>query len=141
MLTKCKKKLFSALSVVLILSSLTIPVAASWDDIPWAFDLKAYQGNSYTSERYRQTEDKTNMWYVNYVSSTEGKGTIATFWLAESNIFHFHQSISVNEYVGNSFRCEANEDAKKKYVVLACQNNNFNSNVYQATGYWDEETN
>lgn len=48
------------------------------DNVGYRFTLKANYGNTYSGERYRQTENTANKWKVNMSYTSEGTGKIAT---------------------------------------------------------------
>lgn len=54
---------------------------ASDNDYGFDFKLKPNCANSGSSSRYRETTSVNNPWKVRLKNSTEGKGTIASFWL------------------------------------------------------------
>ncbi|MEK4381414.1 DUF2712 domain-containing protein [Aeribacillus sp. FSL K6-2848] len=108
------------------------------DNVSFHFTLKPKYKNSYSAERYRETSNPKNKWKVNLAYSSEGKGTIATFWLDKSgtrvsNIYDVKQGSGAHYYTAYS-------TANKSYVRLGAENNNYSTNNYTIAGYWDEET-
>nr|WP_309100370.1 DUF2712 domain-containing protein [Fredinandcohnia onubensis] len=110
---------------------------ASNDNIGFSFSLKPYHGNTYTDSRYRQTTNTKNQWKVNYAYSSEGKGTVATFWLDKSGT---RVSDTNNITQGTTEYTDAFSTASQSYVRLGAENNNYSANSYSISGYWDEET-
>ncbi|MFQ7310803.1 DUF2712 domain-containing protein [Sellimonas sp.] len=73
--------------------------------------------------------------------SSEGKGTIATYWLALFNSSHTLASGTHNVTQGSGAHYySAKSNASKSNVCLAVENNNNTTNTYTVAGYWDEET-
>ena len=108
----------------------------------YAFKLKANYANSYSSARYRQTQNTANKWKVNLKNSTEGAGTKATFWLAKDNDSYTRVSATHDVKQGSGAHYyNAYEKASQTDVRLAAENNNDSPNTYQISGVWDEETN
>lgn len=112
---------------------------ASNDNIAYNFSLKPEHGNSYSAERYRQTTDTSNKWKVNLSYSSEGKGTVATFWLDKSGtrVSDVH---SIAQGSGNHY-FTAFSTANQSNVRLGAENNNYTTTGYTISGYWDEEIN
>ncbi|MED4942226.1 DUF2712 domain-containing protein [Heyndrickxia coagulans] len=112
--------------------------SASNDNVYFAFTIKPKYANSYSGERYRQTENPSNKWKVNFTSSGEGKGTVTTFWLDKkgtpvSSTHDVKQGSGAHYY-------NAISAANKSNVRLGAENNNYSTNGYPISGYWDEET-
>lgn len=108
------------------------------DDIPFEFTIKPNQDNSYSEYRYRETAYPENEWKVEFNQSGEGSGTYTTFWLQLDN--GANCSIADDVMVGTSAYNFAYQTASFDNVCLTAQNNNFNSDSYSVSGYWDEET-
>lgn len=129
------------IAFTLIISSVVISKAAN-DNHEYAFNLKAHYGNSYSAARYRQTTNTANKWKVNLVSSSEGKGKKATFWLAKDNKSKTIVSATHDVAQGTGAHYyKAKSKASKTDVKLGAENNNDSPNTYAISGYWDEETN
>lgn len=112
---------------------------ASNDNIGFSYTLKPHYANNYSAERYRQTTNPSNPWKVNLTYSSEGAGTIATFWLDKagtrvSDVHDVKQGSGAHYY-------SAFSTANKSNVRLGAENNNDSPNSYTISGYWDEETN
>lgn len=117
---------------------------ASDDNVDFNFDLKPKYGNTTTpSARYRQTTNVKNKWKVNLKNSTEGNGTIATFWLTTRKDGKNVVSDKTHDVAQGSgaHYYDAKSSASQKDVYLAAENNNDSTNTYEVSGYWDEETN
>ncbi|WNB92541.1 DUF2712 domain-containing protein [Bacillus sp. NEB1478] len=112
---------------------------ASNDNVPYSFTLKPGYGNSYSAERYRQTSDTSNKWKVNLSYSSEGAGTVATFWLDKSTT-QVSDTHDVAQGSGNHYYT-AFSTANQHDVRLGAENNNYSANSYSISGYWDEEIN
>ncbi|MCD4839645.1 MULTISPECIES: DUF2712 domain-containing protein [Neobacillus] len=111
---------------------------ASDDNIGFSFTLKPNYENSYSGERYRQTTNPKNKWKVNLTYSSEGVGTVATFWLDKSgtrvsDVHDVAQGSGAHYY-------SAFSTANQSNVRLGAENNNASPNSYTISGYWDEET-
>lgn len=136
-----KKLMFKIIIPTFLVSIFAIPAYASDDNIDYAFTVKAYYGNSFSTEsRYRQTTDPSNQWKVNLESSTEGTGTIMTFWLEKASD---HTSVSLTKNVAQGSGDHyywADTAASETDVYLGCENNNYTSQTYTVSGHWDEET-
>ncbi|MBH0161835.1 DUF2712 domain-containing protein [Fictibacillus sp. 26RED30] len=112
---------------------------ASNDNVEYSFSLKPEHGNSYSKERYRQTTDTSNKWKVNYSYSSEGKGTVATYWLDKSGT-RVSDTHDVAQGSGAKYYT-AFSTANQKDVRLGVENNNYTTSGFTASGYWDEEIN
>lgn len=138
---KVQKKLVNtgmALALGLGVLGTSSVALASNDNVGYSFTLKANYGNTYSSERYRQTENTANKWKVNMSYTSEGTGKIATYWLDKSGT-QVSNTVDVKQGGGSYYR-SAYQTASKSYVRLAAENNNYTSNTYTVSGYWDEET-
>ena len=82
---RIKKTAAFVVAMAVIFTTGFASVKASDDNISYSFKLKAHYANSYSSARYRQTTNTNNKWKVNHAYSSEGRNTIATFWLAKDN--------------------------------------------------------
>lgn len=90
-----------------------------------------------------ETSSVNNPWKVRLDNSTEGKGTIASFWLGtyNKNKNAVQGSTIMNVKQGAKTRyCGAYKVANKNTTYLAAENNNYNSKTYYVDGIWDEET-
>lgn len=127
--------------VAMLVSMSTIPSFAKENNYPYSFRLKAGNGNSYSAAKYRQTTDRNNKWKVNMTFSEEGKGTIATYWLAldDKNKTFASDTHDIKQGSGDHYY-KALGIAGKKNVRLGAENNNYSSRSYLVAGYWDEET-
>ncbi|MCD2368421.1 DUF2712 domain-containing protein [Bacillus sp. BS3(2021)] len=117
-------------------------VEASNDNYSFGEPIKPYHSNSYTSERWRQTTHTNNPWKVNLKESDEGKGTITTFWIANTmynSIPLASKTYNVKQGSGNHYY-NANKKGNEAYVTLGMENNNYSPNWYYVKGVWDEET-
>lgn len=132
--------LFAAAAVVV--STACVDVSASNDAVAFTnYRLKAGYANTYTTSRYRQTTNPNNKWKVNLAYSTEGKGSIATFWLAKANSAHTLVSGTHNVAQGSgNHYFAATSGASRSNVCLGMENNNYTPHEYKVSGYWDEET-
>lgn len=76
--------------------------------------------------------------YVQLVSSAEGKGTVTRFWLENEKGDNLCNVVEVTQgrgyYPQNTY-----QSACKKRIFLTAENNNYNSDVYRITGTWKEE--
>lgn len=127
--------------VAMLVSMSTIPSFAKENNYPYYFSIKAGNGNGYSAAKYRQTTDKNNKWKVNMTFSEEGKGTVATYWLALNNKSKTLASDTHNIKQGSGDHYyKALGNAGKKNVRLAAENNNYSTQSYLVAGYWDEET-
>ncbi|ARM71674.1 hypothetical protein LMxysn_0039 [Listeria monocytogenes] len=116
---------------------------AADNNIGFDFKLKPNCANSGSSSRYRETSSVNNPWKVRLDSSTEGKGTIASFWLGtyDKNGKAITGSAIMNVKQGAKTRyCGAYKVANKNTTYLAAENNNYTSKTYYVDGIWDEET-
>lgn len=112
---------------------------ASDDNIGYSFKLQPHYENSYSGSEYRQTSDSNNKWKVDLAYSSEGTGTIATFWLDKSgtrvsDVHNVAQGSGAHYY-------SAFSTANQSNVRLGAENNNDSPSSYAISGYWDEETN
>lgn len=103
---------------------------ASDNDYGFDFKLKPNCANSGSSSRYRETTSVNNPWKVRLKNSTEGKGTIASFWLGtyDRNTKAVQGSTIMNVKQGAKARyCGAYKIANKNTTYLAAENNNYTS--------------
>lgn len=137
-----KKKIFKlALCAVLgvgVLIPTTISFASN-DKYGYSFTIKANQGNSSTSSRYRETTNPKNSWKVAMTNSGEGTFSITTYWLENNSGTNVSKSINVVAD-GSNYYTSAYDNASKTNVRLTAQNNNYTNQSYGVSGYWDEET-
>ncbi|QTL52613.1 DUF2712 domain-containing protein [Priestia aryabhattai] len=125
-----------------ILGAIIIPssVSASDKEYGYYFTIKTLQKNSYSSYRWRGTDDTSNPWKVAMTYSNEpGGNTITRFWMTESTTKSRATGV-VDVLEGREYYRTAYKLANKHDVCLTAENNNFNTNTYVAQGYWDEET-
>ncbi|KZT83378.1 hypothetical protein Nizo1840_1657 [Lactiplantibacillus plantarum] len=113
---------------------------ASNDNWGFNFIIQTHQANSRSGPLYRQTTNVNNKWKVNMQSSGEGARTVTTYWLENAGGTNVSPSLNVKQGNG-SYYSAAYSNASKKNVYLTAQNNNYNSNQYRVSGFWDEETN
>lgn len=141
MTRKIKKFLGMALSVVSI-ASLTIPsvYAGQENDIAYKFRIGSFHSNGQCgTDQNRQTGDPADRWKVKLSTSGEGKGTYTTFWLENYDGDNVSKTVDVKQGKGYYYR-PSYRSGCKTHVWLTAENNNFNSNSYEVSGYWDEET-
>ncbi|MEC1624682.1 DUF2712 domain-containing protein [Bacillus mojavensis] len=127
---------------VTLLAGVNMAAKASNDNYGYAFMLQPKHYNNYTDWRYRQTKHDDNPWKVNLKTSDEGKGTIATFWIEgvfDGRWFMASKTHDVKQGSGNHYY-NANSIARQTNVKLGAENNNYSTNSYYISGYWDEET-
>ncbi|MDD4371969.1 MAG: DUF2712 domain-containing protein [Anaerostipes sp.] len=134
------KGITAILAGVLMSLGIMTSVKASNDSYSYQFTLRPHYANSYSSSRYRQTTDVSNKWKVNLQTSTEGKGTKATFWLSNENHKKASETHTIAQGSGSHYY-NAYSSASKRDVCLSVENNNDSSKSYKITGVWDEETN
>lgn len=116
--------------------------AANDDNIAYSFKMKANGARSYSSSEYRGTPNPKNSWKVNMTYNAEGSGTVATYFLASSNIItrtQYSDAHDVKQGSGAHYYA-AYAEASEKNVALGCKNNNIVDKSYTVSGYWDEET-
>lgn len=113
-------------------------VSATVDRWGFNFQIKAYQENTRSAARERTTKNPDNPWTVCLESSGEGKGTKTTFWLENESGKNVSAARDVVQGAG-PYKTAAYNDANGINVRLTAENNNHNANIYQASGYWDEE--
>lgn len=116
----------------------TNTVFASNDNIDFVFQLQPNYGNSYSAARYRQTTYNNNPWKVNLQYSSEGNGTLATFWLDVYGVMGSN-TYNVKQGTGD-WLFMTNDNADETNVRLGAENNNLTPNTYNIAGKWDEET-
>ena len=135
-----KSMVIAAAMAILFLANVGIAYASD-DDNGYSFTIKAHHGNTYSDGRYRQTTNTSNPWKVNMTYSSEGAGTIMTYWLAKFNSSHdvVSGTHDVKQGTGAHY-FTAYSGANQTKVCLAAENNNDLPNSYTVSGYWDEET-
>jgi len=121
-----------------LLSSL--PVSAANDNANYTFRVHGLKQNTQAGGRYRQTTNYKNNWKVNLVNSSEGPHTKTTFWLEKGGGGNVSPSVTKTAGNGPSYRRVNSDFNGKQTVMLTAQNNNFNTEEYNISGYWDEET-
>lgn len=139
---KVQKKLVNtgmALALGLGVLGTSSVALASDDNVGYSFTLKANYGNTYSSERYRQTDNKYNTWKVKMTYSSEGTGKIATYWLDKKGT-QVSDTIPVKQGLAAVYT-PAYQTANQSWVRLGAENNNLTADTYTVSGYWDEETN
>ena len=112
---------------------------ASNDNISYNFSIQPGHANSYSSTEYRQTTNSQNQWKVNLAFSSEGAGTVTTFWLDKAGT-RVSDVKSVTQGSGANYT-DAFSTASQSNVRLGAENNNYSTSGYTASGYWDEEVN
>lgn len=116
-------------------------VSAKDEDYSFYFKIGSYHANGRVDVgRYRQTTDKKNMWKVGMKFSGEGNGTTTNFWLEKKNEDNVSEDCQVRQSMTKQYYKAAYDSASKVTVYLTGENNNFDSNTYYVSGYWDEET-
>ena len=142
MLLKFYKRLLLTLIVCSIsISAFAFSVAAygSDNDIPYSFTVLGNQQGTYTNGEYRGNSGTNVPWKVNFTYSQEGKGTVMQYYLSGS--WWSKQSDYKNVKQGSGAKYyHAYDTAKNMTVALAARNNNYTSNKYSISGYWDEES-
>jgi Protein of unknown function (DUF2712) len=126
-----------------IAAGVIVPASISYatdDDIGYTFTIQGWQQNTSGTARYRETSDTTNAWKVRVTNSTESGGdTYTRFWLQNrdsgSNV---SASMNVMEDKGYYYN-NPYSSANKSWVRLTAENNNYNNDVFDVTGHWDEE--
>ncbi|MFZ7121545.1 MAG: DUF2712 domain-containing protein [Eubacteriaceae bacterium] len=105
------------------------------------FIVPAYKANVRSTDYYyRGTGNTQNAWKVALVTSNEpGGNTCSNFWLEVFDGSNVSSTRLVQEAAGDYYTA-AYQTASYASVWLTCENNNNNNNVYENTGYWDEET-
>lgn len=137
-----KRKVMIIFAMAMIIAMNTMTVFASNDNYGYSYTVKAEHGNTYTTSQYRQTTNTKNKWKVDMTYSGEGVGTVTTYWLALFNDSHGVVSGTHNVKQGSGAHYyEATSGASQKNVCLGFENNNYSTNTYTVSGYWDEETN
>lgn len=132
-----------ALMISLLVFVPTFHSKAADNNIGFDFKLKPNCANSGSSSRYRETSSVNNPWKVRVNNSTEGKDTVASFWLGSYNNDKkaVRGSAIMNITQGAKTRyCGAYKVANKNTTYLAAENNNYTSKTYYVDGIWDEET-
>ncbi len=100
----------------------------------YRFTVPAWQGNATSCDYYRG--DKNADWQVSLVTSSEGYGTVMSYWIEApdnsnlTSVKNVKQGTGVHDYSGLIHRGN---------VHLASQNNNNSSKVNSTSGQWDEE--
>ncbi|MCO7175009.1 DUF2712 domain-containing protein [Sporolactobacillus kofuensis] len=139
-----KKKLMKLILAGLIALCLLIPTishAAEKNEYRYNFNIGPYQANSRVSDANAHKRTTTNIheaWMVNLEGSEEGFNSITQFWMENKSGHNI--TPTVNAYSGRGEAYEkASDDATGVYCYLTAQNNNYNNNSYNVSGYWDEE--
>lgn len=131
-----------AILIGAIMGALMIPsiAGASNDNVGYEFQIQAYQGNSVSAGRYRESYTVKDPWKVDMLESTEGQGNTTTnYWLELNNGKNVTPTVAVDLYDGPLYN-QTSSAANRETVRLAAENNNYNSNSYRVKGIWDEET-
>lgn len=114
--------------------------AGAENDYAYKFKVSSYHNNEHCDiSRHRQTADPGDRWKVKLSTSAEGTGTYTRFWLENYDEDNVSQTVDVKQGVGYYYRPSYNSGCKT-YVWLTAENNNYNSDSYEVSGYWDEET-
>lgn len=103
----------------------------------YSFRIQANQANSTTDYYlYRNVgvTDYKKPWYINMTYSGEGTGTYTTYWLELSD--GTNVSPDKEAKVGVEYKPAAYGTANSKNVYLSAENNNYNGNMYNVSGYW-----
>ncbi|MEH7128324.1 DUF2712 domain-containing protein [Neobacillus drentensis] len=101
--------------------------------------MKANQANSRSAPEYRSTTNRYEAWMVNVTESGEGNTAITQYWLENAGGTNVSDAFPVAE-IENTKYFPAYDNASQTDVYLTAQNNNYTSDTYGVTGYWDEET-
>lgn len=144
---KHKKRMIAVLGVLTILIAGVAQVtAATTDNISFKFQIKANQGNTFSSSRERSTSNPNCAWMVDFRNSTESKTgakCVTRFWLEKDLAIGIDYQVSddadVKEGSGRHFY-KSTKNGVKCNVQLGAENNNYTATTYEAIGYWDEET-
>lgn len=134
--------LFVALALAVIVGAQ--PAFAYVDQgVSFNFTIRGYCLNGRESDaRHRDTLMVDNQWKVKMTWSDEkpeASDTITKFWLESNTGANVSPSVLKQEGDGYTYK-SAYLDACNAWVWLTGENNNFNSDVYEVIGYWDEET-
>lgn len=108
------------------------------DSIPWKFTIKSYCQSSYTTYRFRDSDNLNNCWKVNLEKSSEGSGTQLRFTLVNTAKNQVSGEYLVAQGSGTHYY-HPYSSASDTDVALRARNNNCNSHTYTASGTWDEE--
>ena len=103
----------------------------------YSFRIQAHQTNAQTTYSLYRDVAKTNYstpWYVNMTKSGEGSGTVTTYWLELKD--GTNVSPDVDAKVGSHYHPAAYGTANSQNVWLTAENNNYNSTLYNVSGYW-----
>lgn len=103
----------------------------------YSFRIQANQANTSTTySLYRNVAvtDYNKPWYIYMTSSGEGSGTYTTYWLELSD--GSNVSPDREAKVGVEYKPAAYGTANSKNVFLTAENNNYNGNMYNVSGYW-----
>lgn len=100
--------------------------------------VKAWHANATLDTAYRDTEYRSDPFFVRLETNTEGIGTVMRFWLEDANGNNLSEAIEVTQGKGK-YKQNTYQSACKKKVYLTAENNNFSSKVNTITGYWKEE--
>lgn len=131
----------TVLTVMLALACVSsVGVFAANENYDFKFQIGSFYGNGRVEKgRYRQTKNVNNMWKVNLKSSGEGSGTLTDFWMEKKNGDNVSGDIRAKQGAGAYYKA-AYSSASQTNVYLTGENNNFDSNTYYVSGFWDEET-
>ncbi len=94
------------------------------------------------SSQYRGTKYVETPWKVNFMTSSEGTGTIMQFFLLNNSWIDYRKYSDykdVKQGTGDKY-FHAYDEANQKDVRIGARNNNYVPNSYTVSGYWDEET-
>ncbi|PAF36237.1 hypothetical protein CHH58_13380 [Terribacillus saccharophilus] len=139
-----RKKITSLALATGIASAIIVPNTPSFaadNNVGYNFLITQFQQNNYAASRYRQTKSVDNKWKVKMTYSDESGGkTYTRFWLSGFPVSkNVSSTVNVLEDHDAYYR-KPYEEANQADVRLTAENNNFSNTVYNAEGYWDEET-
>lgn len=146
MIEKIKSKglVLALLATMILVFAASNSAYASNDNYKFAIKVRDHWKNAYASPgRFRDTVTPENPWKVKMTWSEEGggniRGTLTDFWIEDRDENSVSKKISVKEGKG-PYYTPAWYNAGNKKVWLTAENNNFDGDIYDVTGYWDEET-
>ena len=114
------------------------PSAVFAQTLPFGFYLNFLRGNTSTRYQKRNTKNPQNKWMVKVTKNSEGKHTIARFWL--ENEWDVNVSKGYNTYSDSKVHAHpAYKSANNTTVKMTAENNNINMSQPYVQGSWAEE--
>ncbi|MGE1164474.1 DUF2712 domain-containing protein [Peribacillus simplex] len=105
----------------------------------FAFNIQPNQGNTRSEGAYRSANTTAIPWGVQVDSSNEsGDKTYTRFWIEGVDGTNVSESANVLEDSGDKW-VNPYSTANQRTVYLTAENNNYNSESFLVTGFWDEE--